>query len=139
MAQKSFVDSNVLIYAHDLNAGAKRETAIQILEQLWLDDSGVLSTQVLKEFYSAVTRKLKMAKPAARGIVEMYSEWCGGETTPEDIRQAFRVEDESQISFWDSLIIVSAAKFGASCILTENMNHGQIIGGIELVNPFLEI
>jgi predicted nucleic acid-binding protein len=135
---KTFVDSNVLIYAHDVDAKAKHETAKEVLRQLWPERSGVLSPQVLQEFYVNVTRKIStpLSKNAARLIVSSYSIWCG-DLSPAEIASAFRIEEESKIGFWDALIVASAVKYGASRILSEDLNDGQLISGVRVENPFV--
>jgi len=137
MSDRTFVDSNVLIYAHDLDAGAKHEVARNILGQLWSDRTGVLSPQVLQEFYVNVTRKIPspLAKDVARQAVNSYAVWCI-DTTAAEIGAAFRIEDEFRLGFWDALIIASAIKGGTSRILSEDLNAGQIIAGIRVENPF---
>lgn len=137
MSDKTFVDSNILIYAHDFRAAAKNEIAKSALRQLWSEGTGVLSMQVLQEFYVNVTRKIPapMAKDSARRVVDSYSVWCM-ETTPTELAAAFRIEDKSQIGFWDALIVASAVKSGAVRILSEDLNAGQRIGGIVVENPF---
>jgi predicted nucleic acid-binding protein len=139
MSDKTFVDSNVLIYAHDVDARAKHDTARNILRDLWSQRAGVLSVQVLQEFYVNVTRKIAspLSKDAARLVVNSYSIWCT-ETTPAEIATAFRIEDESRIKFWDALIVASAAKAGAVRILSEDMNDQQIIAGVRIENPFVQ-
>jgi predicted nucleic acid-binding protein len=96
--------------------------------------------QVLQEFYINVTRKIAspLPKDLARLVVTSYAIWCT-ETTPAEIAAAFRIEDESQIGFWDALIVSSAAKSGASRILSEDLNAGQRIAGILVENPFADI
>src|SRR5713101_7478335 len=113
MSGKTFIDTNVLIYAHDIDAGAKHQAAKAVLRELWSQRTGVLSMQVLQEFYVNVTRKIAspLAKDVARLAVNSYSIWCT-ETTPAEIAAAFRIEDESRIGFWDALIVASAAKSG---------------------------
>lgn len=137
MSDKTFVDSNILIYAHDFRAAAKNEIAKSALRQLWSEGTGVLSMQVLQEFYVNVTRKIPapMAKDSARRVVDSYSVWCM-ETTPTELAAAFRIEDKSQIGFWDALIVASAVKSGAVRILSEDLNAGQRIAGIVVENPF---
>lgn len=137
MSDRTFVDTSVLIYAHDLDAGAKHAIANSVLRQLWAERAGVLSLQVLEEFYVNVTRKIgrPLAKDLARRVVEAYSIWCV-ETTPAEIAAAFRIEDESRIGFWDAMIVSSAAKSGATRILSEDLNPGQRIAGIPVENPF---
>ena len=137
MIGKTFIDSNVLIYAHDLDAGRKRDVANAALRGLWNDRSGVLSLQVLQEFYVNVTRKIPkpLERPMARRVVDTYAAWCI-ETTPSDISVAFQIEDESRIGFWDALIVSSAVKSGAGRILSEDLRSGHRIAGILIENPF---
>lgn len=136
---KSFVDSNVLIYAHDADAGRKRDVARALLRDLWLARSGVLSTQVLHEFYVNVTRKIRtpLSKADARAVVGAYLPWCT-EPEPGDAIAAFRIEDEAALSFWDALILATAARSGATRVLSEDLNPGQIISGVTVVNPFVD-
>jgi predicted nucleic acid-binding protein len=138
MSDKTFVDTNVLIYAHDIDAGTKHEIAKTILRDLWSERTGVLSLQVLQEFYVNVTRKITvpLSKDSARLVVSSYGIWCT-ETTLAEIASAFRIEDESGVSFWDALILSSAAKSGATRILSEDLNAGQRIAGIKVENPFV--
>lgn len=137
MSARIFVDTNILIYAHDVDAGAKHQVAKTILRELWSQRSGVLSMQVLQEFYVNVTRKIAspLPKDVARLVVNSYSVWCI-ETTPAEITTAFRIEDESRIGFWDALIVAAAVKCGALRILSEDLNAGQVIAGIPIENPF---
>lgn len=139
MSDKTFVDTNVLIYAHDIDAKAKHQLAKNVLRELWSQRAGVLSMQVLQEFYVNVTRKIAspLPKADARRVLNSYSIWCV-ETTPTEIAAAFRIEDESRIGFWDALIVASAAKAGTVRILSEDLNAGQIIAGIRIENPFAE-
>ena len=136
MSDKTFIDSNILIYAHDVDAKAKHEAAKRVLRELWGERRGVLSLQVLQEFYVNVTRKIKhpISKASARLIVSNYFIWCV-ETTPTEVSAAFRIEDEHRIGFWDALIIASALKSGATRILSEDLNAGQTIAGIRIENP----
>jgi predicted nucleic acid-binding protein len=140
MSAKTFIDTNILIYAHDLDANAKREMAKAVLRELWSERRGVLSMQVLQEFYVNVTRKIPspLSKDLARNVVSSYVPWCM-ETTPAEISAAFRIEDESRIGFWDALIVSSAVKSGAMRILSEDLNAGQRIAGILIENPFVDI
>ena len=137
MSDRTFVDTNILIYAHDADAKSKHEVAKSVLGELWSQRMGVLSMQVLEEFYVNVTRKIAspLPKDVARMVVNSYAIWCI-EITPAEISSAFRIEDESRIGFWDALIIASAAKCGASRILSEDLNAGQQIAGVRLENPF---
>jgi predicted nucleic acid-binding protein len=140
MSDKTFVDTNVLIYAHDVDAKAKHDIAKGLLAELWSGRSGVVSMQVLQEFYVNATRKIAhpLPKRSGRLVVSTYTTWCV-ETTPAEISTAFRIEDESQIGFWDALIVASALKSGATRIVSEDLNAGQMIGSIRIENPFSKI
>lgn len=136
--EKAFIDSNILIYAHDADEKRKHPIARQLLIELLESRAGVLSPQVLQEFYVNVTRKIAktLTKSAAREIVEDFSVLCS-DTTPADINAAFRIEDEARVSFWDALICAAAVKAGAKVIYSEDLNAGQIVSGIRIENPFL--
>src|ERR1700752_1223457 len=138
MSDKTFIDTNVLIYAHDIDAKAKHEIAKAVLRDLWRERTGILSMQVLQEFYVNVTRKIPspLSKDSARSVVNTYSIWCM-ETTPAEISAAFGIEDESRIGFWDALIVSSAAKSGATRILSEDLSAGQRIAAVLIENPFV--
>jgi len=137
MSVKTFVDTNVLIYAHDRDAGRKHEVAKKVIRELWSERDGVLSMQVLQEFYVNVTRKIAspLPKATARAIVESYRGWCT-QTTVEEITAAFRIEDEAKLGFWDALVVASASKSGAERLLSEDLNTGQTILGVRVENPF---
>ena len=140
MSDRTFVDTNVLIYAHDVDAKAKHEIAKRVLSELWSERSGVLSLQVLQEFYVNVTRKIPspLSKRAARPVVESYTAWCI-ETTPAEIATAFRLEDDCRIGFWDALIVAAAVTCGAVRILSEDLTAGQMITGVRIENPFASL
>jgi predicted nucleic acid-binding protein len=137
MTAKSFVDTDVLLYAHDRDAGRKHEIAKDVLEKCWEERSGTLSAQVLHEFYVNVTRKIKipLAQAVARSVVQTYGVWCVA-AAGADIDAAFRIEDEARISFWDALIVAAAARSGATRLLSEDLNAGQTIAGVRIENPF---
>ena len=137
MNGKTFVDTNILIYAHDVDAGNKHQIAKTALDKLWSERAGVLSVQVLQEFYVNVTRKIPtpLSKKSARLVANSYSVWCT-ETSADEISLAFRIEDESGIGFWDALIVSSAVRSGAERILSEDLNDGQRIAGVLIENPF---
>ncbi len=140
MNGRTFVDTNVLIYAHDVDSKSKHEIAKNILRELWSERTGVLSMQVLQEFYVNVTRKIRspLPKDSARLVVSSYSIWCM-ETAPAELSVAFRIEDESRIGFWDALIVAAAAKSGATRLLSEDLNPGQKIAGLSIENPFAAV
>jgi predicted nucleic acid-binding protein len=136
---KTFVDTNVLIYAHDIDAGHKHEIAKAVLRELWAERAGLLSTQVLQEFYVNATRKIKtpLSKPEARSVVDTYAAWCVDGITPTDVSAAFQIEDRARIGFWDALILAVAVRSGARRVLSEDLNSGQAIAGLTIHNPFV--
>ncbi len=137
MSVRTFVDTNILIYAHDLDAGRKHTVAKAALRDLWDRRSGALSPQVLQEFYVNVTRKIAtpLSKPAARAVVDAYACWCI-DVTAADVMTAFRIEDEAGIGFWDAMIVAAARKARAARLLSEALNAGQTIAGVLVENPF---
>jgi predicted nucleic acid-binding protein len=135
---RTFVDTNVLVYAHDTDAGDRHETARALLADLWDNRSGLLSTQVLQEFYSVVTRKFKPAMPfgQARAIVAAYGEWCEVPTEPQLIVAASRLQEEHTLAFWDALIVQAAVSAGADRLLSEDLQDGRRFGALAIENPF---
>lgn len=137
MSDIVFVDTNILIYAHDSDAAEKRNRAADALKKLWSDRTGRLSVQVLQEFYVTVTKKLPstLGRAAAREVIRIYTPWVHAPTTPETVIRATELSELSQLSFWDGLIIASAEQVGANVILSEDLNAGQIVAGVRIVNP----
>lgn len=137
MNGKTFVDTNILVYAYDLDSGRKRQVASGLLQELWEAETGAVSPQVLQEFYVSVTRKIgrRLLKQEARQIVNTYAPWSIVVAYTE-IMDAFRIEDKAGIHFWDALIVASAARAGATRIVSEDLNAGQTIAGIRIENPF---
>ncbi len=135
---KTFVDTNVLVYAHDAQAGGRHLTAKRVLSELWESRDGSLSTQVLQEFYTVATRKLTPAMPRrqARGLVAAYAEWCDVATEPQLIVAASRLEEEHTVAFWDALIVVAALRAGASLLVSEDLQDGRQFGTLTVANPF---
>jgi predicted nucleic acid-binding protein len=135
---KIFVDTNVLVYAHDTDAGSRHDSAKALLAELWDNRSGSLSTQVLQEFYAVVTRKFKppMPRAKARAIVAAYGEWCDVPTEPQLIVAASRLEEEHTLSFWDSLIVQAAIQAGADRLVSEDLQDGRRFGTLTIENPF---
>jgi predicted nucleic acid-binding protein len=135
---RTFIDTNVLAYAHDASETEKQPTARAVLEGLWADRSGVLSTQVLQEFYVVATRKFNppMSRGDAREIVSLYSTWPVVQVDIEMILDVAALEDEAQLSFWDALIVEAARRAGADRILSEDFGAGRRIAGVTIANPF---
>lgn len=139
MSGKVFVDTNVLIYAYDLDAGNKHKIAADRVKFLWETEAGMLSTQVLQEFYVNVTQKIPIPIPLAkvRGIISAYSVWQMVLNSLETILHASEIQARYQLSFWDAMIMAAASEGRAEKVLTEDLNHGQLIEGVMIENPFL--
>lgn len=140
MIVKAFVDTNVLVYAYDRAAGAKRDLARDLLEALWNEGRGVLSTQVLQEFYVNIRRKTRppVSQEEARALVADYLVWGPIVNDGATVLEAIDVGHRYQLSLWDALIVVAARKGDASVLYSEDLNHGQTFGSVQVLNPFLE-
>ena len=138
MSVRAFVDTNILVYAHDRAAGERHRLARTLLEQLWEGRTGVLSTQVIQEFYVNVRRKAQrpISATEARQLVEDYLSWDVIVNDAEAIREAMILEKRYRLGFWDALIVQAANAGGAAVLYSEDLAHGQVYGTVELVNPF---
>lgn len=138
MTEVVFVDTNILIYAYGPKVDEKHSRAIRALERLWQGQTGRVSMQVLQEFYVTATQKLKTPRASAREVVQAYTPWVQSLTTPETILRASDLAESARLSFWDALIIASAEEAGALQLYSEDLNAGQIIAGVKIVNPLVE-
>ena len=140
MSDKYFVDTNILMYAHDKAAGAKHERAKAIVEELWRDRTGVVSTLVLQEL--SVNLRKKVRQPvdakATRDIVADYLAWQVIVNGGEAILDALDIEKRYQISFWDALIVQAAQSSGAEVLYSEDLADGQRYASIHVLNPFVD-
>jgi predicted nucleic acid-binding protein len=135
-----FVDSNVLIYAYDVTAGAKHERAKALVARLWETRDGCLSIQVLQEFCVTVTRKVArpLAADVAADVVADLAAWRVHAPMVEDMKQAIAIHRRYAISFWDAMIVRSAAQLGCATLWSEDLNAGQVYEGVRIINPFAE-
>ena len=133
-----FVDTNVLVYAYDNSNAQKQEKAKQLLQQLWQQQTGCISIQVLQEFFVTVTRKLaNPVTPAeASQIIADFGLWRVHQPQVEDVLSAIHIQQQYQLSFWDSMIIRSANQLGCHILWTEDLNEGQKIEGGAIQSPF---
>jgi predicted nucleic acid-binding protein len=139
MSDKCFVDTNILVYAHDRSTGIKHQRAQELLEQLWASGLGVLSTQVLQELCINLRRKVNRPLPVQelRLLIRDYSTWEIVINTSESVLQALEIETRYKTSFWDALIIHAAESSGASTLYSEDLAAGQRYGALQVVNPLL--
>ena len=138
MTERVFVDTNVLVYAEDRDAGEKHETARRLVLDLWDRQAGVLSVQVLQEFYVTVTRKMPrpLSAEAAGAIVDQYLTWSLVENTGELLQRAIALSRDAGLSFWDALVVGAAQHADCIALMTEDLSHGQRFGRLEVCNPF---
>ncbi len=134
-----FVDTNILVYAEDRDAGSKHTIARDLVADLWRSGEGVLSVQVLQEFFVTVTRKMKrpLQPPEALAIVEQYLTWRLVTNTGDLLLAGIRLAATLKISFWDALVVQAASIERCERLWTEDLNHGQRIGNLTILNPFL--
>lgn len=137
-AGRVFIDTNVLVYAYDRDAGDRRRVARERLEDCWARETGALSTQVLQEFYVSVTRKIPrpLAPAEARGRIVSLKAWHVIEVTADDVLAASELAERHVLSFWDALIVRAASRARSAELLTEDLNDGQVIEGVRIRNPF---
>lgn len=135
-----FVDTNVLVYAEDQDAGSKHTIAKNLVADLWRSGEGVLSVQVLQEFFVTVTRKIPhpLSPEDALVIVGQYLNWRVVENTGDLLLASIRLASTLKVSFWDALILQAAQVEHCDRIWTEDLNHGQKVGDLTILNPFLQ-
>jgi len=139
MTGSKFIDTNILLYANDQTAGDKQRKSSELLRALWANREGVLSTQVLQEFFYNATRKLSLPLnvPVARGIVQAYAVWLKRPVTHDTILGAIDLHSQLGFSFWDSLIVKAALDNDCDILYSEDMQHGQLIDNrVTVINPF---
>jgi predicted nucleic acid-binding protein len=139
MKERSFIDTNVLIYADDRKDLKKQKGAIELLQSGWCSGNMVLSTQVLQEYFSAATRKLKIEAEIAQRKIELLSNLEIAVIDQKDMIHAIEIHRLYSLSFWDALIVKMAQKTACVVLYSEEMQHGQRFGGVRIVNPFIEM
>ncbi|HYE77671.1 MAG TPA: PIN domain-containing protein [bacterium] len=138
MTANVFIDTNILIYAHNQQDAEKYRVANARLLEFWAGNGAILSVQVLQEFYVNAIRVFPRPLTAmqARQIVADYAPWAVP-VTPERVLEAVDLSSRHHFSFWDSLILAWAIAAGAEVLLTEDLTHGRVIEGVRIENPFL--
>jgi predicted nucleic acid-binding protein len=133
-----FVDTNILIYAHEHLSGLKYLTAVELLDRLFHEATGAMSIQVICEFYSVASRKLQGSE-MAEAVIQDLGNWATIHSPKfEDIPRAISLQRRFQIQWWDAMIVNSAIQLGCSVLWTEDLNHGQVYDGVTVRNPFLQ-
>jgi len=136
----AFVDTSILVYAYDITAEEKHKTAAEIITGLWETGKGIISTQVLQEFYVTVVQKIPnpIDDEKAAGIIRDMLNWKLIVNDGFTILDAINIQKRYQLSFWDSLILEAAISGGADILLSEDLSHQQIIENVQIKNPFLD-
>ena len=139
MADKFFVDTNILIYAHDRSAGTKHQRALHAIERLWTTGQGVLSTQILQELCINLRRKLARPLPVdeVRRLIQDYLSWEIVVSSPEAVLQALEIEVRYKIGFRDALVLQAAEQSGAAILYSDDLATGQNYGPVRVMNPLL--
>ncbi len=133
-----FVDTNILVYAHDRSAGARHDTAAALIQQLWTERAGCVSIQVLQEFYVTVTQKVgrPLSSEAASQIIGDLAVWTVHRPNVNDVLEAIQLQTRKQTSFWDAMILTSARQLDCATLWSEDLNSGQNYEGVIVRNPF---
>lgn len=133
---KSFFDTNILVYASDKSDPGKRDRARTLLGEAALVDTGVISIQVLQEFFVVATKKLGIDPLDAKGILESFENFEVVQVTQRLIRDAIDMSVLNRLSFWDALIVAAAESAACELLVTEDMSDGQVIKGVRITNPY---
>lgn len=136
MSVRSFFDTNVLIYADDKGAPAKQRRSLELIEEHRRARTGVVSLQVLQEYFVTATRKLQLDARIARRKVELLAEFDVAAPELADILAAIDLHRLHGFSFWDALIVRAATQAGCSVLFSEDMQGTREIDGLHIVNPF---
>jgi len=133
-----FVDTNILVYAHDRSAGSKHEQALELIEWLWENHLGCLSVQVLQEFYVVTTQKISkpLEQETAMRILRDLTQWQIHAPIADDVLGAIGLKQRYDVSFWDAMILWSAQQLGCSVLWSEDLSEGQAYGNLRVLNPF---
>ena len=136
MATRSFIDTNVLIYAEASDEPLKQRAALALLKGLYEDGLGVISTQVLQEYCNVALKQLKLPAPYVRSQLDLYEQFEVVQVTPAIIRAGLDLHQTRSVSFFDAIVLASAHASGCNVIWTEDLNAGEVINGVHISNPF---
>lgn len=138
MPDRSFIDTNILVYAEASDEPEKQKAALSVIRNLYENARGVLSTQVLQEYCYVALKKLKLSPQYIRAQLDLYEQFEVIQVTPFLIRASLDLHQTRSVAFYDALILSSAQIAGCSKLLSEDMNTGEMIYGLQIVNPFIE-
>jgi predicted nucleic acid-binding protein len=136
MAERAFIDTNVLVYAEASDLPAKQRAALDLLRQLYEQASGVLSTQVLQEYCNVALKKLRMPAQQLRTRLDLYEQFEIVQVTPVIVRAGLDLHQTRSLGFYDALIVASAQTAGCNVLFSEDLNTGEKMGPVRIVSPF---
>lgn len=137
MATRSFIDTNILVYAEASDEPVKQKIALTLLKQLYEGARGVLSTQVIQEYCNVSLKKLKLSPLYIRAQLDFYEQFEVIQVTPAIIRTAIDLHQTRRVAFYDAIVLASAQVAGCSLLFSEDMNIGEIVDGVRIHNPFV--
>ena len=137
MPGKVFLDTNILAYAHDAGSPDKQRKSREVIAQLAESGDGAISTQIMQEFFVTATRKLGVPPLAVKGVLKTFAGFEIVQVSPNLVHEAIDCSILNQLSFWDALVLASAAAAGCSTLYTEDLNAGQTILGVKVENPLV--
>jgi predicted nucleic acid-binding protein len=131
-----FLDTNIVAYADDLDAPGKQAVALDLLGRAYAESAGVISLQVLQEYFVTATRKRGVAPADARRKVELLARLETVRLDGTDVLAAIDLQGLHGLSFWDALIIQAALLARCGILYSEDLQHGFRLGSLQIVNPF---
>jgi len=136
MGTRSFIDTNILIYAEATDLPEKQRTALTLLKQLFGEACGVISTQVLQEYCNIAIKKLKLPASHVRAQLALFEQFEVLQVTPAIIHAGLDLQQTRSLAFYDAIIVASAQTAGCAVLFSEDLNAGESIGGVRIINPF---
>ena len=136
MAARSFIDTNVLIYAQASDEPQKQLAALALLKNLYEENTGVLSTQVLQEYCNVALKKMKLPAQYVRTQLDLIEQFEVVQVTPAIIRAGLDLHQTRSVSFFDAIVLASAHASGCTVLWTEDMNANEVVNGVCIKNPF---
>jgi predicted nucleic acid-binding protein len=136
MATRSFIDTNVLIYAQASDEPLKQGAALALLKNLYEENTGVLSTQVLQEYCNVALKKMKLPAQYVRTQLDLFEQFEVVQVTPAIIRAGLDLHQTRSVAFFDAVVLASAHASGCTVLWTEDMNANEVVNGVCIKNPF---
>ena len=136
MTSRSFIDTNVLVYAEASDAPYKQRCALDLLQRLYEQGLGVVSTQILQEYCNVALKKLRLPAQYVRSQLDLCEQFEVVQVTPTIIRAGLDLHQTRSVAFFDAIVLASARAAGCSVLWTEDMNAGEVVNGVRISNPF---